>query len=138
LTVLFDGKGLRPNGKMTQTQQLLTFIKDNFRSVWALELLILLAGDSERAISHDELVARLRASDSVVGQSLSSLVAAGIVSTEEDGGARFAPASADIERLAKAAVALYAQKPDAVRRLIVLGQNGSLAAFADAFRLRKD
>jgi hypothetical protein len=34
---------------------------------------------------------------------------------------------------------LYARSPDAVRRLIVVGtSSGGIAAFADAFRLRKD
>lgn len=84
-----------------------------------------------------ELVGALRASDSIVGSSIDSLTAAGLVSVEEQGAA-YRPASADLERLADAAETYYARSPDAVRRLIVMGANGGLTAFADAFRLRRD
>jgi hypothetical protein len=57
---------------------------------------------------------------------------------QEDGRARYAPASPDIERLAEGTERLYAKKPDAVRRLIVAAATDGLAAFADAFRLRRD
>jgi H+/Cl- antiporter ClcA len=33
---------------------------------------------------------------------------------------------------------LYARRPDEVRRIIVASAAGGLAAFADAFRFRKD
>ena len=81
-------------------------------------------------------MAGLRASDSIVAQSVESLVAAGLVATEADGRARYLPASADLDR--RAGEAFYAKSPDAVRRLIVMSANEGLTAFADAFRLRKD
>lgn len=80
----------------------------------------------------------LRASDSIVAQSVDSLVAAGLVATEEDGRARYLPVSPDLDQRAGDTEAFYAKSPDAVRRLIVMSANGGLAAFADAFRLRKD
>lgn len=80
----------------------------------------------------------LRASDSIVAQSVDSLVAAGLVATEEDGRARYLAASPDLDHRAGEAEAFYAKSPDAVRRLIVMSANGGLTAFADAFRLRKD
>lgn len=113
------------------------FIRDSFRSVWSLELLLLLRSDQARAWSQAELVDRLRGSDLVVQQSVASLVAGGLVLIEDEG-ARYAPASKDIERLIGAAEQLYSKKPDAVRRLIVSAAHGQLTAFADAFRLRKD
>ena len=69
---------------------------------------------------------------------MGSLVAAGLVTVEEDGEARYLPASDDIARLAEATQKLYAKRPDAVRRLIVMSSNEGITAFADAFRLRKD
>lgn len=114
------------------------FIRDSFRSVWSLELLLLLKSDSERSWPHEELVERLRGSDLVVQQSVASLVAGGLVFTEEEGAARYAPASKDIERLVAETEQLYSRKPDAVRRLIVSSSHDQLTAFADAFRLRKD
>lgn len=82
-------------------------------------------------------MARLRASDSIVAQSIDALMAAGLVATESDT-ARYLPASPDLDRKAEEAEAYYVKSPDAVRRLIVMSANGGLTAFADAFRLRKD
>lgn len=123
---------------MPDNSQTLGFIRNSFRSVWSLELLLVLKSDQERAWPHEELVSRLRASDLVVQQSVASLVAGGLVVIEEGGDARYAPVSGDIKQLVDAAEQLYASKPDAVRRLIVVSSNDRLAAFADAFRLRRD
>ncbi len=122
---------------MTDNSETLAFIRMSFRSVWSLELMLLLKCDPGRAWSNEALVERLRGSDSIVQQSVQGLVAGGLVLIDPDG-ARYAPASPDIERLADAASDLYARKPDAVRRTIVMAASDPLAAFADAFRLRKD
>jgi len=84
------------------------------------------------------MVAELRGSNTVVTHSLSALTAAGLVVTDEDGSARYAPASAELDRLAGEAEAGYRQSPDTVRRLIVSASQSAFAAFAGAFRLRKD
>ncbi len=61
------------------------------------------------------------------------------MSVDAHGGAAYSPASPDLAELVEDAAALYARSPDAVRRLIVAGRaGGSIAAFADAFRFRKD
>ena len=123
---------------MSVNQELAGFIKGTFRSIWSLELLLLLKTQPERRWSRAEMVTSLRGSESVVTQSVGSLVAAGLVAVEEDGEARYMPASDDIRRLAEATQKLYAKRPDAVRRLIVMSANEGITAFADAFRLRKD
>jgi hypothetical protein len=121
---------------MSADPDLATFIRDQFRSVWALELLLFLRS-SPGAWSSEQLVTTLRASEAIVANSLVILLAGGLIAQEEDGRARYAPATADLERLISQTEALYAQKPDAVRRLIV-SSTGGLSAFADAFRLRRD
>lgn len=90
------------------------------------------------AWSTADLVEALRASDLVVTGGLHALMAAGLAIEEEQGAARYAPASPDIQCLADATELLYAKKPDAVRRLIIAAASDGLTAFADAFRLRKD
>jgi hypothetical protein len=114
------------------------FIRATFRSVWALELLCFLRQNPGRAHSHEDMVAALRGSDLVVRQSVESLSAAGLVLMEADGGAFYAPAGPELERLVEATAQLYARSPDAVRRTIVSGAAPGITAFADAFRLRKD
>ena len=115
-----------------------SFIGSSFRSVWAIELLLHLKRNADRAWSKGDLVGALRASELVVSNALGSLFAAGLVVEDEGGRARYAPASPDIGRLADATEALYAKKPDAVRRMIVAGASDGVTAFADAFRLRRD
>lgn len=123
---------------MPDNAETLGFIRNSFRSVWSLELMLLLKSDPKRAWPHSELVDRLRGSDSVVQQGVDSLVAGGLVVVDDEGRPRYQPASPDLERLANASAKLYSLKPDAVRRLIVLSSNDQLNAFADAFRLRRD
>jgi hypothetical protein len=123
---------------MPSDEDVSSFIRSTFRSVWALELLCFLRQEPEGGRSHEEMVAGLRGSDLVVTQSVESLTAAGLVIARSDGSARYSPASAQLDELVESAVALYKRSPDAVRRQIVAGANPAITAFADAFRLWKD
>jgi hypothetical protein len=123
---------------MPGKQEVTGFVRSTFRSVWSLELLCLLRKDRDREWRQEEMVAALRGSDLIVAQGLASLAAAGLIVVHADGSAQYRPASARLDELVAAAVDLYARSPDAVRRLIVSSANGGLAAFADAFRVRKD
>jgi hypothetical protein len=123
---------------MPSRNEVASFIRATFRSVWSLELLCFLRQHRGRSLGHAEMVAGLRGSDLVVTQSVESLAAAGLILTEADGSARYAPASADLDRLVGQTESLYARSPDAVRRMIVAAANPGITAFADAFRLRKD
>ena len=118
------------------TEDLFRLIGSSFRSVWALELLLLLKSEP-RSWAPAELISTLRASDLVVNKALDELVAAGLVSVEGEG-VRYMPASpalaSDIEQVQD----LYLARPDAVRRAIVSSASSGATAFADAFRLRKE
>ena len=118
------------------TDDLLRLIGSSFRSVWALELLRLLKREP-RSWTAAELVAALRASDLVVNKALDELVAGGLVSVDT-GGARYMPVSEDVAGRIDEIEALYAARPDAVRREIVSAVSSGATAFADAFKLRKD
>jgi len=123
---------------MPSKQEVSSFIRATFRSVWALELLCFLRHNRDRSLSHGEMVDGLRGSDLVVEQSVEALTAAGLVLAEANGSARYAPASPDLDKLVERTQTLYAKSPDAVRRTIVAAANPGITAFADAFRLRKD
>jgi hypothetical protein len=123
---------------MSADHDLSAFIRSTFRSVWSLELMLFLLRNRGRSWSRAELVSAIRGSEAVVGHSLDTLLVAGLIDVDEHGAARFLPAAPDLERQALATSELYARSPDAVRRMIVLSANAGLAAFADAFRLRKD
>ena len=119
---------------MTSPDELTTFIASSFRSVWALELLLLVKR-TDAAHSTEELVAQMRASSAVVEKALDELVVAGLAGI--DGGrARYMPVNTGVAALVDETEALYASRPDRVRRLIVASTNRGLAAFSDAFRLK--
>lgn len=120
----------------SSTDEILRFIASSFRSVWTLELLVVLKGE-KRAWSHEELVRTMRASDLVVTKGLDALEAAGLVSNSGNK-AQYMPVSEEVAALVDQAEALYAKRPDAVRRAIISTSAADAAAFADAFRLRKD
>jgi hypothetical protein len=123
---------------MAATDSLSSFIRGSFRSVWALELLLHLKRTRDRAWSGEELVKVLRGSALIVSQSLDDLMRAGLVSIDDDGCARYQPASSELEQLVDSVEELYARKPETVRRVIVTAGHPGLANFADAFRLWKD
>lgn len=117
-------------------EDLFPFIASSFRSVWALELLLVLKSE-ERQWPRAELVSTMRSSELVVSKALDSLVAAGLASFEGEG-ARYMPVSDGVAHCVERTEKLYAARPNAVRRAIVSASAGDLTAFADAFRLRKD
>ena len=123
---------------MTTERALEDFIADTFVSVWTLELLSLLLDSPDARFSRGELVERLRASDAVVSQGVSALVSAGLAVVDERDRVDFRPTNADVEDWARQAVDFYRKFPGRTRRLIISRSAPGLAAFADAFRLRKE
>lgn len=123
---------------MPASRDVIDFIRSHFRSVWSLELLLHLRRNQDRVWSTAELVGVLRASEAVVATGVETLLAGGLIVVENDGAARYSPASPDLHQRVAETEALYARKPDAVRRLIVLSTNSGVAAFADAFKLWRD
>jgi hypothetical protein len=117
-------------------QDLLTFIGSSFRSVWALELVLVLKSEP-KVWTRPELVTTMRASELVVSKALDSLVAAGLASLEGEG-ARYMPVSDQVAECVEQAERLYSSRPNAVRRAIIAASTDGVTAFADAFRLRKD
>jgi hypothetical protein len=120
---------------MVSPEKLASFIASSFRSVWALELLLLLRREG-RPCSPEELVATMRASASVVDKALESLVAAGLAGMDGASGT-YMPVNSGVDVLVDETEQLYRSKPDRVRRLIVASSNKGLAAFSDAFRLKE-
>lgn len=115
---------------------LLQFIAASFPSVWALELLLALRRE-RRIWSRDELVATLRASDLVVSKALDALVAAGLASFEGPG-IVYLPVNGEVDRCVEWTEKLYQTRPNKVRRTIVAASTSTAAAFADAFKLRRN
>ena len=114
------------------------FLRGHFKSVWALELLLFLKDHADEAWPGDALVTALRTSETIVSISVETLLAGGLIAKEKDGAVRYAPASDDLSRLVDVTQALYAKKPNAVRRVIVGETAQGLSAFANSFKLWSD
>jgi hypothetical protein len=63
---------------------LVEMVEYSFGSVWALELLLLLHRNPDRAWPTSDLVRELRSSDVVVAESIERLVASGLVVVDGD------------------------------------------------------
>lgn len=120
------------------TEDITSFIRSSFPSVWALELMIYMRERPEQKWTADELVTELRGSPVIVDVSLQSLISAGMAAADEDGRFFYKPNSPAADRLATAAAEIYRLRPDAVRRALLADSSDRIQALADAFRLRRD
>lgn len=109
------------------------FIESAVPSVWALETLLLLRRDVDRAWPVDRLVAELRANLNLVSDCLGGLERAGVVLREGDA-FRYAPASPTLAALCDGLEAAYRERPVAVVNTIARRRPDPLKGFADSFR----
>ncbi len=115
----------------------LAFIRASIRSVWSLELLVLMQSDSGTPWRTDRLVRELRASASVIAAGLAELGAAGLVADEGGGLYRFRPRTERLAELTARLVAAYSEMPMTVTNAILSAPNDKIQTFADAFLFKK-
>ena len=116
---------------------ILAFVGATVKSVWALELLLLMRRERGHAWPMADLVRELRASTLVVAEALDSLTSSGLVATDESGQSCYRPASEQLDSFVHGAEALYAAKPVAVINAIATAPSEKLRIFAEAFRLKE-
>lgn len=109
------------------------FIESAVPSVWALETLLLLRREPDRAWPADRLVAELRANLTLVSDCLGGLERAGLALGDGDG-FRFSPASPTLRALCDELEAAYRERPVAVVNTIARRRPDPLKGFADSFR----
>ena len=118
-------------------EDVLAFVSATVKSIWALELLLLLYRERNRAWHTEDLVRELRASTVVVREALTSLAGTGLIATDDAGLSCYRPASEQIDSFVAAAQALYLAKPLTVINAIAAAPNEKLRIFAEAFRLKE-
>jgi hypothetical protein len=116
--------------------QALALIRTVIRSVWALEILLLMRGQAERVWAAEALVRELRASTVLVEQNLRRLISGGLV-IEEDGGFRYRPATPLLDEACAVLELQYRERPVAIVNLIVGSGADTVQGFADAFRFKR-
>jgi len=110
----------------------------SLRSLWAVELLLLLQRRPDRAWPVDDLVIELRSSRALVEGVLSRLHELGLVERLSEGGYHYKAASTRREELVADLSRLHAERPLAIAQALHGGPDDKLRAFSDAFRLKKD
>lgn len=120
------------------SQKLERFLRTSIRSVWELELLLLLRKEPSRTWSAAELIRQLRASGLVINDALAELQRADIVAVEETGRFSYRPANAELAAVVDELAEAYANVPTSIMDVIWSTPRSNIEIFADAFRLRKD
>lgn len=118
-------------------QDLFGFMREQLRSVWALELLLLMRRRADRSWSPEELVTELRASPALVTDNLGSFERGGLVVPDEDGRYTYRPAAPLLASLCDQLDQAYRERPVKVINAIVAPAD-KLQTLADAFRIRGD
>jgi hypothetical protein len=118
--------------------QLLQFVRRHIKSVWTLDLLVLMQREARRAWTLEALARELRGNQSLVQNALSALAGAGLLQQEGGGAYRYAPASTELEAIAAELARHYAERPVALIKEIASAPNEKIQSFADAFRIKKD
>jgi hypothetical protein len=112
----------------------LAFVRDAIRSIWTLELLVLMQRDADRAWRAEEIATTLRANMRVALEGLTALERVALVQVDGNGLVRYRPASPMLAETVRQVVELYARKPLAVVKTIHASPTGKIQTLADAFR----
>jgi hypothetical protein len=120
---------------VTPGQDFIDFVREHVRSVWALELLLLLKRDPQRCWTAGEIVRELRASQALVADNLEAFTRGGLVVLDDAECYRYAPAAPVLGRLCDELEAAYRERPVAVINLIAKPQD-PIQSLADAFKFR--
>jgi hypothetical protein len=117
--------------------ELSAFVREHLRSVWAVELLLLLRRDPAHCWRSEILVAELRASTNLVRDVLAGFERSGLAVCDDAGCWRYAPAAQALDELAARLEQAYRERPVAIINLIA-SRGDPIQGLADAFKWRGD
>jgi hypothetical protein len=111
------------------------FLQGSIKSVWSLELLLLMRRDG-RGWTIEDLVRETRSSALIVQEALGAFVQSGLAVEGPQGTFTYRPAVQILDEWVGQIEAAYASKPSAVIRAIFASPESKVQIFADAFKLR--
>jgi hypothetical protein len=117
--------------------RVLSFVRDNVRSLEQLQLLLLLQAEEERWWSAETVAAALDTPVAQAATHLEDLACRNLldIRTAERLFYRYAPGSVALDRAARETVRLFRQRPGAVIAAVYSPMD-EIRGFADAFRIR--
>lgn len=119
---------------MVSNTALVTFVRQHIRSVWGLELLLLLRADASRCWVEEDLVRELRASQMVVAANLRKLEDSSLVVLDDSGCWRYRPGPGVLDDLCAELQTAYRERPVTIVNMIA--RPDPLQSLADAFKFR--
>lgn len=119
---------------MSGDEEVLAFLRANIRSVWALELWLLLWSRPEHCWTSAELVLELRASGKIVEEVMAQFVRDGLI-VPDDQGWRFSPVHRRLRAVADRLAQTYRERPVFIMGLI---RQDPVQSLADAFKIKGD
>lgn len=119
-------------------EKLFAFIQAHIKSVWAIEQMLVLAREPERAWDARDLVRETRSSLTAVQEALRNLETAGLVAQTADGRYRYDPKTEELRQITQDVLQAYTERPRVVIRAIFADPKDNLKIFADAFKFKKE
>lgn len=117
--------------------EILDFVRTSIGSVWALEVLVLVRGQPERAWQTEALVRELRSSPAAIEGAAELLQGAGLVARAGDQGIQYKPATETLDKVGELVEKIYMAKPATVIGAIFESSSQKLRTFAAAFRFKE-
>lgn len=115
----------------------LIFLQHSIKTVWTLEILLILRRDPGQAWNSDELIRESRSSTLILQEALANLQKAGLIETDEDQRIRYHSATPALERLVAEIVSAQARRPAAVTKALLSVSSDKVQNFVGAFRVGK-
>jgi hypothetical protein len=120
------------------SEPVLRFVRSTIKSVWALELLLLMYRRPDTAWTVEALTAELRGSAAFVIELLLIFEQAGLIQRDGNGSITYRPQSPDLHELVGQLERSYAERPLTLIKEILSQPNEKIQSFADAFRFKQE
>lgn len=115
----------------------LIFLQHSIKTVWTLEILLILRRDPNRAWNPEELIRESRGSTLILQEVLANLHQARLIDTDGDHRIRYHSATPALERLVGEIASAQARRPAAVTKALLSVSSDKVQNFANAFRVGK-
>lgn len=112
----------------------LIFLRHSIKTVWTLEILLILRRDPDRAWNSEDLIRESRSSTLILQEVFENLEQAGLIAMEENGRFRYRGVSPLPERLVEEIASVQARRPAAITKALLSVSSGKVRTFADGFR----
>ncbi|AWJ82410.1 hypothetical protein TSH58p_02515 (plasmid) [Azospirillum sp. TSH58] len=115
----------------------LIFLQHSIKTVWTLEILLILRRDPDRTWNSEEVIRESRSSTLILQEVLENLQQADLIDTDGDHRIRYRSATPALERLVAEIASAQARRPAAVTKALLSVSSDKVQNFAGTFRVGK-